>query len=62
MCLQMDEILGNEKGTSEQLITYVKDRRVMIKDIIDASKIKNELSWEPSCNLRKVFKKLFNGI
>ena len=45
----MDEILGNEKGTSEQLITYVKDRPGHDKRYaIDASKIKNELSWEPS--------------
>ena len=49
MCVQMDEILGNDKGTSEQLITYVKDRPGHDKRYaIDASKIKNELSWEPS--------------
>ena len=35
MCLKMDEILGNEKGTSEQLITYVKDRPGHDKRYID---------------------------
>lgn len=58
MCLQMDEILGNEKGTSEQLITYVKDRPGHDKRYaIDANKIKNELSWEPSLQFEEGLQK-----
>jgi dTDP-D-glucose 4,6-dehydratase len=30
LCKIMDEKLGREAGTSEQLIAYVKDRPVMI--------------------------------
>jgi dTDP-glucose 4,6-dehydratase len=45
----MDSKLGREKGSSEQLITYVKDRPGHDKRYaIDASKIKKELGWEPS--------------
>lgn len=41
--------LGNEPGTSEQLITYVKDRAGHdLRYAIDASKLKNELDWMPS--------------
>ena len=58
MCVQMDEILGNDKGTSEQLITYVKDRPGHDKRYaIDASKIKNELSWEPSLQFEEGLQK-----
>lgn len=46
---QMDEKLGHAKGSSKELITYVKDRPGHDKRYaIDASKIKNELGWEPS--------------
>jgi len=49
LCEQMDSKLGREKGTSEQLITYVKDRPGHdLRYAIDASKIKNELGWTPS--------------
>ena len=49
LCKLMDEKLGNEKGTSEQLITYVKDRPGHDKRYaIDASKINKELGWKPS--------------
>ena len=45
----MDIALGNETGTSEKLITYVKDRPGHDKRYaIDANKLKNELGWEPS--------------
>ena len=45
----MDIALGNEQGTSERLITYVKDRPGHDKRYaIDANKLKNELGWEPS--------------
>lgn len=49
LCKQMDAKLGREKGTSEQLITFVKDRLGHdLRYAIDASKIQNELGWEPS--------------
>ena len=49
LCKQMDEKLGNPSGTSETLITYVKDRPGHDRRYaIDASKINSELGWKPS--------------
>lgn len=49
LCKQMDEKLGRETGTSEQLITYVKDRPGHdLRYAIDAAKINKELGWFPS--------------
>ncbi|MEQ1675577.1 MAG: dTDP-glucose 4,6-dehydratase [Chitinophagaceae bacterium] len=49
LCRLMDEKLGNAAGTSEQLITYVKDRPGHDRRYaIDASKINKELGWYPS--------------
>ncbi len=49
LCSIMDSKLCREKGSSEQLITYVKDRPGHDKRYaIDASKIKKELGWQPS--------------
>ena len=49
LCTQLDEKLGREPGTSEKLITYVRDRPGHDRRYaIDANKIKNELGWEPS--------------
>ena len=49
LCRQMDEKLGREKGESEELITFVKDRPGHdLRYAIDANKIHNELGWSPS--------------
>lgn len=49
LCRKMDEKLGRSSGSSEKLITYVKDRAGHDwRYAIDASKIENELGWKPS--------------
>ncbi len=49
LCKLMDEKLGNAPGTSETLITYVKDRPGHDRRYaIDASKINKELGWKPT--------------
>jgi len=49
LCKLMDEKLGNEIGTSEKLITFVKDRPGHdLRYAIDSSKINKELGWSPS--------------
>ena len=49
LCKQMDKKLGRDFGTSEKLITYVKDRPGHdLRYAICASKINNELGWAPS--------------
>ncbi|WP_339703655.1 dTDP-glucose 4,6-dehydratase [Algoriphagus aquimarinus] len=49
LCTKMDEKLGRDAGTSEKLITYVKDRAGHdLRYAIDATKIQQELGWEPS--------------
>ncbi len=49
LCKLMDKKLNRNPGTSEQLITYVKDRPGHDRRYaIDASKINKELCWKPS--------------
>ena len=51
LCKIMDKKLGRDPGTSEGLITYVKDRAGHdLRYAIDASKLQNELGWKPSLN------------
>lgn len=49
LCKQMDSKLGRENGTSEKLITFVKDRAGHdMRYAIDATKLKKDLGWLPS--------------
>lgn len=49
LCSLMDQKLGREKGYSEKLITYVKDRPGHDRRYaIDATKINKELGWKPT--------------
>jgi dTDP-glucose 4,6-dehydratase len=49
LCRLMDEKLGRPEGTSEQLITFVKDRPGHDKRYaIDASKLMKSMGWKPT--------------
>lgn len=49
LCRLMDKKLKRTEGTSEQLITYVKDRAGHdLRYAIDATKLETELNWTPS--------------
>lgn len=49
LCQKMDTKLQREPGTSEKLITFVKDRPGHdLRYAIDATKINKELGWKPS--------------
>ena len=48
LCRLMDEKLNRAPGTSEKLVTYVKDRAGHdLRYAIDSSKLQNELGWKP---------------
>jgi dTDP-glucose 4,6-dehydratase len=48
LCSIMDKKLNRTAGTSEKLITYVKDRPGHdMRYAIDSSKLQNELGWSP---------------
>jgi dTDP-glucose 4,6-dehydratase len=54
LCDLLDEKLGRKKGSSRQLITFVKDRPGHDKRYaIDATKINKELGWKPSVNFEQ---------
>jgi dTDP-glucose 4,6-dehydratase len=58
ICRVMDEKLGRPGGESEKLITFVKDRAGHdLRYAIDASKLKNELGWEPSLQFEEGIQK-----
>ena len=53
-----DRLLGREEGKSESLITYVTDRAGHdLRYAIDATKIKDELGWEPSLQFEEGIEK-----
>ncbi len=54
LCKLMDDKLGREPGSSESLITYVKDRPGHDRRYaIDATKLSNELGWKPSVDFEQ---------
>ena len=58
LCKIMDEKLGRDTGTSEQLITFVKDRPGHdLRYAIDATKIERELGWRPSVTFEQGLEK-----
>lgn len=58
LCRIMDQKLGREVGSSEQLITFVTDRAGHdLRYAIDATKLKNELGWEPSLQFEEGLEK-----
>ncbi len=58
LCKIMDRKLGHVPGTSDRLITFVTDRAGHdLRYAIDASKLKNELGWEPSLQFEEGLEK-----
>lgn len=61
LCQIMDDKLGREEGTSQNLITYVKDRPGHdLRYAIDASKINKELGWKPTVTFEEGLEKTIN--
>ncbi|KPM46946.1 dTDP-glucose 4,6-dehydratase [Jiulongibacter sediminis] len=58
LCDVMDKKLGQEVGESRELITYVKDRAGHdLRYAIDATKLMNNLGWEPSVTFEEGLEK-----
>lgn len=58
LCDIMDKKLDRQSGTNRKLITFVKDRAGHdMRYAIDATKIKNELNWEPSLQFEEGLEK-----
>ncbi len=58
LCDVMDRKLGRGSGESRKLITFVKDRAGHdLRYAIDASKLKNDLGWEPSLQFEEGLEK-----
>lgn len=54
LCRIMDGKLNRAPGSSESLITFVKDRAGHdLRYAIDSSRIQEELGWEPSCTFEE---------
>ena len=54
----VDKLLGRSEGSSEKLITHVTDRAGHdLRYAIDATKIKEELGWEPSLQFEEGIEK-----
>lgn len=60
LCQLGDEHLNREPGTSEKLISFVKDRAGHdLRYAIDASKMEQELGWSPSVDFEGGMRKTF---
>jgi dTDP-glucose 4,6-dehydratase len=58
LCSIMDRKLNRPMGTSEQLITFVKDRAGHdLRYAIDSSKLQKELGWKPSLQFEEGLEK-----
>jgi len=58
LCAIMDEKLGRAPGESAALITFVKDRAGHDQRYaIDASKLKNDLGWQPAITFEEGLRK-----
>lgn len=58
MCRIMDRKLGREEGSSERLITYVKDRAGHdLRYAIDSTLLQKELGWTPSLQFEEGIEK-----
>ncbi|MCS6934207.1 MAG: dTDP-glucose 4,6-dehydratase [Chitinophagales bacterium] len=58
LCKIMDRKLGRPEGTSEKLITFVKDRPGHdLRYAIDSSKLQRELGWKPSVTFEEGLEK-----
>jgi len=58
LCKVMDRKLNRQPGTSEQLITFVKDRAGHdLRYAIDSSKLQKELGWSPSLQFEEGLEK-----
>jgi dTDP-glucose 4,6-dehydratase len=58
LCEIMDRKLDREPGTSEKLITFVKDRAGHdMRYAIDCSKVKNEIGWQQEVNFEQGLEK-----
>ncbi len=58
LCGIMDRKLGRDDGESAKLITFVKDRAGHdLRYAIDATKLKNDLGWEPSLQFEEGLEK-----
>ncbi len=58
LCRVMDKKLNYAEGTSEKLITYVKDRAGHdLRYAIDSTKLQKELGWQPSLKFEEGIEK-----
>lgn len=58
LCKIMDRKLGRPEGTSEKLITFVKDRAGHdLRYAIDSTKLQRELGWKPSVTFEEGLEK-----
>jgi dTDP-glucose 4,6-dehydratase len=58
MCTILDKKLDRETGSSEKLVTYVKDRAGHdLRYAIDATKLQDELDWVPSLQFEEGLEK-----